>query len=75
MTVEIISCSISTKVWDLAMIKLATPGSAVGHITDCSKRPDPAQTVDLLKQIVCLFDLILYVHSTIFQLCGTVLLG
>ena len=25
--------------------------------------------------IVCLFDLILYVHSTIFQLCGTVLPG
>ena len=23
----------------------------------------------------CLFDLILYVHSTIFQLCGTVFLG
>ena len=25
--------------------------------------------------IVCLFDLILYVHSTIFQLCGTGLPG
>ena len=24
---------------------------------------------------VCLFDMILYVHSTIFQLCGTVLPG
>ena len=24
---------------------------------------------------VCLFDLILYVHSTIFQLCGTGLPG
>ena len=24
---------------------------------------------------VCLFDFILYVHSTIFQLCGTVLPG
>ena len=24
---------------------------------------------------VCLFDLILYVHSTIFQLCGTCLPG
>ena len=24
---------------------------------------------------VCLFDLILYVHSTIFQLCGMVFLG
>ena len=61
MTVEIISCSISTKVWDLAMIKLATPGSAVGHITDCSKRPDPAQTVDLLKQI----DIFIFIMLTI----------
>ena len=26
-------------------------------------------------EFVCLFDLILYVHSTIFQLCGTVLPG
>ena len=25
--------------------------------------------------VFCLFDLILYVHSTIFQLCGTVLPG
>ena len=28
-----------------------------------------------LYLFVCLFDLILYVHSTIFQLCGTVFLG
>ena len=26
-------------------------------------------------EFVCLFDLILYVHSTIFQLCGTCLPG
>ena len=45
MTVEIISWSISTKVWDRAGIKLATPGSAVRHtsvarhITDCAMRP------------------------------------
>ena len=25
--------------------------------------------------LFCLFDLILYVHSTVFQLCGTVLPG
>ena len=42
MTVEIISWSISTKVWDRVGIKLATPGSAVRltsvarHITDCA---------------------------------------
>ena len=28
-----------------------------------------------LKVFVCLFDMILYVHSTIFQLCGTGLPG
>ena len=45
MTVEIISWSISTKVWDRAGIELATPGSAVRHasvarhITDCATRP------------------------------------
>ena len=42
MTVEIISWSISTKVWDRAGIELATPGSAVRlasvarHVTDCA---------------------------------------
>ena len=45
MTVEIISRSISTKVWDRAGIELATPGSAVRlasvarHVTDCTTRP------------------------------------
>ena len=45
MAVEIISWSISAKVWDRAGIKLATPGSAfrhvsaVRHVTDCATRP------------------------------------
>ena len=45
MTVEIISRSISTKVWGRAGIELATPGSAVRHtsvarhVTDCAMRP------------------------------------
>ena len=45
MTVEIISWSISTKVWYRAGIELATPGSAVRHasearhVTDCATRP------------------------------------
>ena len=45
MTVEIISWSISTKVWDRTGIKLATPGSAVRnasvarHVTDCATWP------------------------------------
>ena len=39
MTVEIISCSIHTQVWDQAEIELATPGSAVVHATDCATGP------------------------------------
>ena len=30
---------------------------------------------NILFNLILLFDLILYVHSTIFQLCGTVLPG
>ena len=53
---EIISRSISTKVWDLARIELATPGSAsrsvsaVRHVTNCSMRPG---TYDIFF-LVCL---------------------
>ena len=49
MTVEIISLSISTKVWDQTGIELATPGSAVRyasvarHVTDCATRPGPTR--------------------------------
>ena len=45
MTVEIISWSISTKVWERTGIELATPGYAVRHasvarhVTDCATRP------------------------------------
>ena len=45
MTVEIISWSISTKVWDRAGIELATPGSAVRlasvarYVPQCATRP------------------------------------
>ena len=44
-TVEIISWSLSTKVWDRARIKLATPGSIVRlasvarQVTDCASLP------------------------------------
>ena len=47
MTVEIISRSISTKLWDRAGIELVTPGSAVRlasvarHVTDWATRPGP----------------------------------
>ena len=45
MTVEIISRSISKKIWDMAGIELVTPGSEVRlasvarHVTDCALRP------------------------------------
>ena len=51
--VENISWSISTKVWDQAGIKLATPGSAVRlasvarHITDCATRPGPTPYISV----------------------------
>ena len=60
MTVEIISCSISTKVWDRTGIELGTPGSAVRqasvarHVTDCATRPGNEQVVD--KFCLGLFD-------------------
>ena len=59
MAVEIISWSISTKVWDRAGIELATPGSAVRfasvarHVTYCAMRPgwglNGQMSVDRLK--------------------------
>ena len=45
MTVEIISWSISTQIWDQAGIELTTPGYAVRltpvvpHVIDCATRP------------------------------------
>ena len=57
MTVEIISRSISTKVWDRAGIELATPGSAVRlasvarHVTDCATRPGIILFRDLFSKI------------------------
>ena len=51
MTVEIISWSISTKVWYRTGIELATPGSAVRHesvarhVTNCATRPGWANII------------------------------
>ena len=53
MTVEIISRSISTKVWDRAGIELTTPESAVRHasvarhVTDCATRPGADRKIHL----------------------------
>ena len=52
MTIEIISWSISTKVWYRAGVELATPGSAVRHasvarhVTDCAMRPGSSRLWD-----------------------------
>ena len=46
MTVEIISWSISTKVWDRAGIKLATPGSAVRHVSVARHVTDACLTAE-----------------------------
>ena len=45
MFVEIISRSISTKVWNQAGIKLPTPGSAVRPVTDCAFGPGMSSDV------------------------------
>ena len=56
MTVEIISHSISTKVWDRARTELATPGSAVRlasvarHIIDCATDVDEVSDGNLRPQ-------------------------
>ena len=49
MTVEIISQSISMKVWDGAGIKLANPGSAVRLATDSSTGPGPPKRYVLIR--------------------------
>ena len=66
MTVEIISWSISTKVWDRAGIELPTPGSAVRlasvarHVTDCATRPGSMQRV---KSTNCKVNLRFFVRD------------
>ena len=49
MTVEIISLSISRKVWNRAEIEIMTPGSAVGLTTDCATGP---RTMEFYKGII-----------------------
>ena len=56
MIVEIISWSISTKVWDRAEIQLTTPDCAVRlasvarHVTDCATRPGKALSQKVATQ-------------------------
>ena len=68
MTLEIISWSISTKVWDRAGIELATPGSAVRlasvarHVTDCATRVGPIRL-----EASILVWVFIYTHSSCMQ--------
>ena len=39
MAIEIISWSLSKKIWDRAGLKLMNPGSSVRHVTDCATLP------------------------------------
>ena len=62
MTVEIISVSFSTNVWDRARIELMTPGSAVRpvsvarHDTDCAKRPGKySDLTELMSKLIGVF--------------------
>ena len=50
MTLEIISRSISMKIWDRAEIELLTPGPAVELTTDCAMGPG-----ELAYQDICAF--------------------
>ena len=51
------------KVWDRAGIELATPGSAVRHVTDCAAQPGWN-----IRGNVCLFIYLFYQFSKLRQL-------
>ena len=51
MIVEIISWSISIKVWDWVRIELVIPGSAFGHTTNCTTRPGKIYTITGVQYI------------------------
>ena len=57
MAIEVISLSISTKVWDQAGIELVTSGyavrhnSAARHVTDCATQPGKNNLMVFLKEI------------------------
>ena len=79
MTVEIISWSISTKVWDRAGIELATPRSSVSfasvtrHVTDCATRPGTTTMVHRYITVLNFYQPINKVNlqSTVAQLSFT----
>ena len=74
MTVEIISWSISTKVWYRAGIELATPGSAVRHasvarhVTDCATRPGELSMI-ISGQVVTVKEMTAYLAIAEHSIC------
>ena len=80
MTVEIISWSISTKVWYRNGIELATPGSAVRHasvarhVTDCATRPGDI-SMSLYKQGHCLLLKKVWIYSVLLDHLEETFLG
>ena len=62
--------------WSILDSRHIEPGKNIKKYSKtCLKRPLKNRQNKDLNDFVCLFDLILYVHSTIFQLCGTKLPG
>ena len=67
MTIEIISQSISSKVWDRDGITLASPGSAVRHVTYCTYGPGACYLLQILGGILSekLYASLYFVHLKI----------
>ena len=76
MIVEIISYLIFTKGWDLAGIKLVTPGSAVRlpsvarHVTNCAMWPVPHDCVTELYPKLC-YNKVCYKGTTLYLAIST----
>ena len=64
LTIETISRSISTKVWDQAGIELTTPVSAAGLTTNCGTGPGSE-----LLNIITFIQGYIYMYSCLFQVC------
>ena len=79
MVIEIISWSISTKVWDQAWIELANPGSAVRHvsaawhITDCTTQfignwPFLEFYKGIIRKLSCSFSYNFFVKLSLYNI-------
>ena len=73
-----VSCNLVVTCWEKADL-LAVMFVVFCHFPKCvlvhNRVKGEVGALKLVSLFVCLFDLILYIHSTIFQLCGTGLPG